>query len=211
MLCEAPQSEPPAAGPAPALTVTGFHLPDRRSLTLDAFLDWMMTDAAQPEASFAQPRIRPEFVEGSDVLLLTDMPSATDMTSGRLFTDEDGELIHAMLRACGIAPSMTGRASLLLARPPGGMGDERHWQQAAERQRLLLSLARPRLVLMFGDKTNRALCEATRGETGVFDIPVNLGEAPIHAIALPALFVLLQQPERKAAAWKDLRRAVAAR
>lgn len=200
-------SPPPRDHPQPA----AFHSQPPPAATLEQFLAWLAEDPGQPEASFATQRIMPQVAADADAVLITDMPSAADMTAGRLFSGDEGELARNMLRAVGIDPQNCGMASLLLARPPGGLGDDALWPRAAERMRQLLALAPPRLLLLFGDKTKRALCGATRGDSGGSASRVNLGDGEIRAIPLPAAFIMLQQPERKAAAWKDLRRAVGPR
>lgn len=188
-----------------------FALPASIPETLDDYVGWLMEDDAQPETAFAARRIRPDISVGLYVLLVTDMPSTEDMAAGRLLSGSEGDLALNMLRAIGVDGERAGMASLLLARPPGGVGDDGHWAHAAERMRLLLTLARPRLLLLLGDRTNRALCQATRGENWDFAQSVKVGDDDIRAIPLPAAFVMLQQPDRKAAAWKVLRRAVTAR
>ncbi len=202
-----------AASPLPRdqLQPTAFRSQPPPAATLEQYLAWLAEDPGQPEASFAAQRIVPHVVADADAVLITDMPSAADMTAGRLFSGDEGELARNMLRAIGIDPPSCGMASLLLTRPPGGLGDDALWPQAAERMRQLLGLARPRLLLLFGDKTKRALCGATRGDSVGSASMVNLGDREIRAIPLPAAFIMLQQPERKAAAWKDLRRAVGPR
>lgn len=175
--------------------------------SLDAYLAWLAEGSDHPEAEFAAERITPDVGAEADVLLITDMPSVADMAAGRLFSGDEGDLARAMLRAVDIDARTCGMASLLLARPPGGMGDDALWSCAAERIRHLLTLVRPRLLLLFGDRTKRALCGATRGDPGPPEALVNLGDREIRAISMPAAFIMLQQAGRKAAAWKDLRRA----
>lgn len=179
--------------------------------TLDAYLAWLAESADHPEAAFAPQWIMPHGVKEADVVMITDMPSAADMAAGQLFSGDEGDLARNMLRALGIDAQACGMASLLLARPPGGMGDDTLWPHAAERARHLLRLANPRLVLLFGDRTKRALCGANRDDPGASDGVVDLGDREIRAIPMPAAFIMLQQPERKAAAWKDLRRVAGAR
>lgn len=197
------------AAEAPETTARSAPLPASLPplATLDAYLAWLAETTDHPEAVFATQWIMPHGAEEADVLLITDMPSAADMAAGQLFSGDEGDLARNMLRAVGIGAQACGMASLLLARPPGGMGDDALWPHAAERIRHLLRLAKPRLLLLFGDRTKRALCGATRGDQGVSDGVVNLGDREIRAIPMPAAFIMLQQPERKAAAWKDLRRA----
>lgn len=189
-------SGPPAADFAP---------PGAAATDLTQCLPWLASDPARPERTYGDAAILPNLAPGPRVVLINDMPTAGDMVAGALFAGDDGRLAAQMLRAINVTPEDCGHASLLLARPPGGVGDDAAWRYAAARMRHLLALARPEMLLLFGDRTNRALCQPDSARVDKSLPFVNLDEPNMRVAAVPAAFILLGHADRKAEAWKTLR------
>lgn len=208
----APRSAPPvetASAPAEPPAVLPPPPPAPMPEDLDAFLSWLATDADQPEAAISGPRILPVALPRPDLLILTDMPTQEDMAAGRLFSGADAGLLQAMLRAAGLNGGSIGHASLLLARPAGGVIDDRMMDRAAPRLVQFARLIAPRTIILFGDKTTRAFEQVKRVPDTLSTSAVNLNNEMISVVSLPAPFILLRHPERKAAAWGQLRQLAA--
>lgn len=187
-----PQSDAP---PAP--------MPD----DLDGFMAWL-AQTEQPEAAFSATPILPILpadIALADLVVVTDMPTAEDMMAGKLFSSPEHGLLQAMLRALGAGMEQSVIASLLLARPAGGIIDDALAQRAAKRLRHFIRLTNARTVLLLGDRISRAFQVTSGTEQSEFTPDVNLDDGRISSIPLPAPFVLLKYPERKAAAWEQLR------
>ncbi len=172
--------------------------------TLEMFQQWIMTDSAQPERRWPGPLLMPAGQVDAPLMILTDMPDPADMNAGSLMAEAAGRLLDAMLRAIGLKRDDVHIGSLFFSRPPGGMVEASDLHSAAERARLHASLARPRRLLLLGDRTKRALLAANDGADtkGLRDFNHQGGTVPAIATFHPRL--LLTQPMAKAECWQDL-------
>ncbi|MET0362527.1 MAG: uracil-DNA glycosylase family protein [Sphingobium sp.] len=193
---------PPVSGETGA--TGGISLPVAMPDDLDAYLAWL-ADTDQPEARFSRTRVLPQIVAGAAILLITDMPTADDMTAGALFSGAEDGLLRAMLRAIGLEKGAVSAASLLLARPAGGVMDDRLSAHAAHRLRRLIDLTAHRHIVILGDGTSRALERINTAEGVAPTSDVNHRHGSITPMLLPAPFVLLKHAGRKAAAWGQWR------
>lgn len=190
----------PTASCAPPAMADGLAWPD----SLEAFLDWLAQSSDLPDAPLPGNRVLPRAVEGAALLVVTDMPTDEDMAAGCLLSGADGALLAAMLRATGLNEAQVGVASLLLSRPAGGIGDDRIWRAAALRMRHFVALTAPKAILLLGDQTNRALRETSGDNIGENSPNFKYADTMIEAMRLPAPYILMRHPARKAAAWADL-------
>jgi uracil-DNA glycosylase family 4 len=175
-------------------------LPD----TLEAFMAYLQQDPSVPESAFPGARIMPRLVKEAPLLVIADMPSDADMTSGTLMSGDEGELIAAMMRAIGLSMDTVALATLLLSRPPGGGCPEPVWSEAADRMSHLIGLLAPQSVLLLGDRTNRALGKTDGSGLNENLLVVNSAKGNIRAMSIPAPSILMRYPQRKAAAWSVL-------
>lgn len=173
-----------------------------------SFRTWLADEPGLPDAGHGTPRILPEGPANAPLMLVLDMPSAADVESGRLLTGAEGELIDAMLRAVGLARGQVAVASLLLSRPAGGVADEAVLRQILPRFRHYLGLMQPERLLLLGDRTSRALGSTDGGGIVEYLPAANHERGTLSAMDIPAPFVLMQQPARKQAVWKSLRKLV---
>ncbi|WP_422634443.1 uracil-DNA glycosylase family protein [Sphingobium sp.] len=190
-------SPPPGPSAAPAVI-------QEKPRTLETFLAWLTGDPAQPERRWTGAPILPVGGQNATLMVVTDLPDPADMTEGRLLADRAGDLFDAMLRAIGLDRSMIHLASLFTARPPGGMVEAADLATVATRMRTHVALARPRRLLILGDRTIRALGGANGGAAseGLHDFNHEGGTVPAVATFHPRL--LLTQPAAKAECWRAL-------
>lgn len=172
--------------------------------SLDSFLNWLATDPAQPERRWPGAPILPTGEEAAALMVVTDLPDPADMAAGQLLAERAGLLFDAMLRAIGLDRSMIHLAALFTARPPGGMVEAADLAAVAERMRAHVALARPRRLLLLGDRTIRALLptDAATTRDGLRDFNLEGGIVPAVATFHPRL--LLTQPAAKAECWRAL-------
>jgi uracil-DNA glycosylase len=204
-IAPAPTEPPSAAGESGAMD--GNPAPVAMPDDLDAYLAWL-AETDQPEARFSRTRVLPQIVAGAAIMLITDMPSAEDMTARALFSGAEDGLLRAMLRAIGLERGAVSAASLLLARPAGGVMDDKLSAHAAHRLRRLIDLTAHRHIVILGDGTSRALEQMNAAEGMAATSDVNLVHGSIMPMLLPAPFVLLKHAGRKAAAWGQWRQLV---
>lgn len=184
------QPAEPAAAPLPA-DLAAFHL-------------WLETDASHPERRWPARAIYPAGPADAPLMVVTDMPDPADMDAGRLLADKAGALFDAMLRAIGLDRSHIYVASLFFVRPPGGMVEAADLASAAARMRTQVHLARPRRLLLLGDRATRALMP-TDGASEAFGLRhFNHDGGTVPAVATFHPRLLLGQPMAKAECWRTL-------
>lgn len=188
---------PNAAVAAPAPVV-------EKPQSLESFHAWLAEDPAQPERRWPGTIILPTGAQQSTLMVVTDLPDPADMQDGRLLADRAGTLFDAMLRAIGLDRNAIYLASLFTARPPGGMVEATDLSAAADRMRTHVALARPRRLLLLGDRTIRALLPTSDNEDAdaLRDFNHDGGTVPVVATFHPRL--LLTQPAAKAECWRTL-------
>jgi len=190
-----PEVAPPPA-PTPAMPETP-----------EAFMAWLADVEVQPERAFAAAFVMPQYLASPELLIVTDMPA----TETQLLAPPEAALIAAMMRAVGQNMGDVALASLLLARPAGGIVEPQLARQAGARLDHFIGLMRPKALLLLGDATGRALEEPNHGVDGPGQRFVNHSGGTIPVMHLPTPSVLLKHPSRKAAAWIELRRLAAKR
>lgn len=196
---------PAPAAPPDAATSRSCEPPAApRPQDLQAFHLWLESDSGHPERRWPTRAIYPTGTVDAPLMVITDMPDPADVDAGALFSDRAGALFDAMLRAIGRDRSQVIIASLFFARPPGGMVEASDLTHAAARMRTHVHLARPRRLLLLGDRTIRALMP-TDGDAQ----PDSLRQFNHDGGILPAVAtfhprLLLGQPAAKAECWRAL-------
>lgn len=189
-----PGSEPAAAKP---------RLPE----TLEAFHAYLADASDLPEARWAMQRVAPVGEAGAELMVISDFPDSEDMGRDMLLSGEPGQLFDAMLRAIGLDRSRIYLASLAMAKPLGGMGED-ETQQLVERMRVQITLARPKRVLLLGDRTNRALMAADSPVPSLGLAYLNHGAATVPAAAVLHPRLMLSHGETKRDCWRTLQNLV---
>lgn len=189
----------PLPTPEPAALV-----PSAKPTTLDAFRAWLADDASQPERRWHGQLVLPQGSAGARLMVITDMPDPADVAAAHLVADRPGQLLDAMLGAIGLTRADIYLASLLLARPPGGMIEAADMATAAERMRTHVLLAAPERLLILGDRTVRAFGGGTGRETVDNLHFFNHDGDRVPALATFHPRLLLGQPAAKAECWRTL-------
>ncbi|MCA1749516.1 MAG: uracil-DNA glycosylase [Sphingomonadales bacterium] len=161
-----PAKPQPRAAQPPAETRTGPVMPD----TLEAFRDWWRDHdfAGAPQTD----RVAPEGDPASGLMVLLDMPEPGDAEAGRLASGDVGLLLDRMLAAIGRDRASIYLAGLCPAAMPGGSLAEDRIEPLAEAARRHIALAAPKLLLLMGEATSRALCGSP---------PARLDDRPVAA------------------------------
>jgi len=196
-LAEPVGGAPVAAAPRPA--------PAARPATLPALRAWIESAPTLPDGSLPGRRLLAEGDPASNLMILVDMPEPADGAAGRLLSDETGRLLDRMLAAIGRDRNSVYLASLCHARPAGGRVDPAALSAIADIARQHVTLAAPKRLFLMGQAVSRAILATElveiRGELRI----VNHGGASVEAVASFAPRFLIQNPARKADAWRDLR------
>ena len=201
----APQpAPPPPAAAAPAEPQT---LPDTLPDTLDALDDWLATSPDLPGARWSLRRIAPTGPQAAPIMLLTDCPAESDIAAGRLFADAPGALLDAMLAAIGQTREALRIGSIALTRPLAGRMDPRDGEALVHIARHHIALARPRALLLIGERAARLISgEGVGIDGGDSQRIFNHGGVTVPAYAIHHPRLLLDQPALKKPTWEVLKK-----
>lgn len=194
------------ASPAPAARAKAEEPPPPAALpaTLEAFVEWLSSDAAVPEAGPPHLRVKPFGTPGSSITIITDMPELGDAESGTLFSGEVGRLFDRMLAAMGLTREAVYCFPLHVARPPSGQAVKEALPRLGEIAKHHLGLVNPQSVWLLGQSTSRALLGLDATVSHKTGQKINHIRSTVPAIASLAPRSLLQTPQRKAAVWQDM-------
>ena len=170
--------------------------------TLEAFATWR-TSAAVPETAWGTPILPPEGPAGAELMVVIECPEREDVAAGRLLSGATGRLFDAMLRAIGRDRSDIAITAVAAARPVSGRVPEAAAAQLATIARHHVGLAAPKAVLLIGNATRALIgqeCATARGALHA----INHDGGKTVAVASFHPKLLLERPERKADAWRDL-------
>lgn len=201
---EAPRAWLAEAAPSRTPAAAAEMVPAIPSLpaTLVEFEAWRIS-AAAPDASWSTP-IAPSGAAASGLMVLLDMPEREDAAAGQLLSGEAGRLFDRMLAAIGRDRQSVYLASLAVARPVTGRIASEDAGALADLARHHVALVRPKRLLVMGDAANRALLGTNAAMSGpkLHVVKHDFGQTEAVATFHPRF--LLDNPARKARAWRDL-------
>ena len=168
--------------------------------TLAELQVWLASSMQLPLASPAARRVMPQGPEHALVMVLTDVPTVEDYSSGQPIGGEAWELARRMLAAIKIPVEQAYIAPLNCIHVPGSKMSPAEREACAEIARRHIRLAKPKRLLLFGDGPAQALLGK----------PLAQARGHVHKIEgvrTVATFHprhLINQPSNKWHAWKDL-------
>jgi uracil-DNA glycosylase len=175
--------------------------------TLPADLDAFMANLSlpeQPEHSFTGPFVPPRIIQDAPLLVILDMPDA-NAPDGEALAPDHLNLLTAMLSCIDLPPAEVSFATLSTRRPAGGLLDEGDLVALALRMGYLIDFARPKLLLLLGDQTSRALCTADAADSNMSLRAVNHSSGTVPAMIMPHIMMLASKARLKAKSWLALR------
>jgi DNA polymerase len=163
--------------------------------------------AASPDSGWNTP-IAPQGDAGAGLMVLVDMPEREDASTGQLLSGEPGRLFDRMLAAIGRDRQSIYLASLAVARPISGQIAAEVQERLAEIARHHIALARPKRLLLLGNAASRAVLGANAAAARQTLHVLNHAGGQSGVVASFHPRFLLQQPARKAEAWRDLQMVI---
>ena len=201
----APVASPVGVSASPAARAPAGDAVEPLPGQLDLFQAYLQSNTTLAFAAPSAPRICPAGDPAAGLMILTDMPSTEDCSSGSLLSGEVGRLFDRMLAAIGRDRASIYLASLSCLRSPSGGFTGETASQCATLARHHIGLAQPRALLLFGDTCSKALLglPMVQARGRWHEIATHAG--PIRALVTLPPSYLLEQPSGKAHAWADLR------
>jgi uracil-DNA glycosylase family 4 len=200
----------PAPTPAIDLAVTigeavaaSGALPD----TLAAFEAWRV-GADAPEAGWHSRPFAAAGNAAAEILIVIDMPEREDAESGHLLSGAAGRLFDRMLAAIGRDRSSVYLVPLCAARPAAARIAPEIEARLGELLAHHIALASPKRVLLMGNAPSRAMLGLdflrARGSLRPVNHEAGTIRGDFEAVATFHPRFLIEQPAKKAEAWKDL-------
>ena len=148
---------------------------------------------------------------GSAVMAMEAAPGEVEERSGAPFCGPEARLLEAMLQSIGVARSDAYLAYFAPWRSPGGQPPAPHIADALTPfARRHIALARPRILLLFGDFSRRVLgCDEPFGKMQGRRFDLSFDGVEIAALVAPGLPSILKSGALKRSAWKLLRTVAA--
>lgn len=147
-------------------------------------------------------------VAGAPVMIIGEAPGADEDRAGKPFVGVSGQLLDRMITAAGMSREENVYISNILPwRPLGNRApDDAVIAMCLPFIRRHIELAKPKMVLLFGGVSAKALLETTEGITRMRGKwkTLKVGDTEIPALPVFHPAYLLRQPHLKGLAWRDL-------
>ena len=203
-----PRSAPrPTVATGPAIGADG-RAGDGYPDDLPAFLDYLATAPDLPESIWPGRRLLPAGPLEPRLMIVLPAPDPAAEGSEAPLRADALALLDGMTRAIGLSLDQCHIACLSLIAPPGGVIPAEMLDRLARRMRHHIALVAPRVLLLAGDQTSRALLPAGTGGA-VENLPfVNHQGGMVQEASILHPRLMLGQPAAKAEAWRALRKLV---
>lgn len=170
--------------------------------TLVGLQQWL---AASSDVPGAGPRRLPFSGEPSAALMiLMDMPLASDVESGLLLSGEVGLLFDNMLIAMNTTRAECYIATLCPSRSPSGQIDKSDYPRLGEIARLHIALSGAKQVWLLGDAVSCAVLGTSMMDARGNLHKINHGNESVEAVVSFSPAFLHAQPKFKKKAWEDM-------
>jgi DNA polymerase len=196
----------PMPVPVPGAAAPVAPQPAAMPANLREFEAWRI-GAAAPDAGWNRP-IAPQGDAHAGLMILIDMPEREDAATGQLLSGEPGRLFDRMLAAIGRDRQSIYLASLAAARPVSGQIPTEALDRLTETALHHIALVRPKRLLLLGNAASRAVLGANAAAARQSLHVLNHAGGQSGAVASFHPRFLLQQPARKAEAWRDLQMVI---
>lgn len=170
----------------------------------DEYLNWLSKSDNLVEAQWSRDHVFPTGMVEPEIMIIVGMPEQSGMAQNSLFSEKSAALLTNMLRAIGCDSKQTYLASVSLARSYDGRIEPQFHDTLRNRILHHIGLVQPKRIIIFGDTPshlffNENLLTARKNKQFV-----NYVSAKTEAIATFHPRILIERPEFKAEAWKDL-------
>lgn len=209
---EAPaaRSRPAPAVAAPDEAARAAEAAAAGADTLDALAAALAGFPHAPFREMAQHFLFSAGTPGAPLMVLDAAPGVTEESTGEAFSGEQARLLGNMLKAIKVTRESAYLAYVSPWRPPGVMSmTPQQLGVFAPFARRHVELARPQVLLLFGEAPARALLAVTESVGRLRGRPfeIRCGAHMARAFVFNNLDSILNSPSLKPTAWRDLRAA----
>ena len=162
------------------------------------------TGAALPGNVFSNRPVTPVGPTNAQVMVVSDLPDADELTAGKLGTGANGVLLERMLSAIGVKLTDCYWTALATTIPATGALPDGDLPELATFVRHQIGLVGPAGIILLGSAASRAILslELMEARQSLRDIKDDGGKKAVLTTFHPR--TLIARPQMKAQAWKDL-------
>lgn len=170
----------------------------------DKFIQWLSQADNLIEKSWAKEYILPTGILNPDVMIISAMPETNNLPENGLFAPRSYQLIKNMMSAIGVDSENLYISGLAIARSPDGRIQEKDQTLLKARMLHHIDLVQPKRIILFGEGVTMALFGKNLLTVRKNKRFINHVSSKTETIATFHPRILLDRPEFKAEAWKDL-------
>jgi len=195
-----PPAPLPSGGAGSKAAAEGRPTPVAKPDSLEAFHAWLRETSDLPLFHAGAARALPHGPANPAIMLISDLPDREFAAEGKPIGGEAWQLTVRMLAAIRFKPEEAYVASLSCFPTPGQRIDSASLERCAAMMREHIALVAPKRLLLLGEGPAKALTgqSAVQARGRIHRIDGIPAVATIH----PRL--LLERPQDKAHAWRDL-------
>lgn len=204
-----PSAAPVAAAPRGAAAAAQATVLAGAATTLDTLHAALDGFGGCPLRATATNTVRPSGNPAAGLILIAEAPGAEDDRTGAAFSGPPGQMLDRVLGGIGLDRSTMLLTHLVPWRPPGNRApNEAEVQACLPFLHRLLTLSRPRRILLVGAGPAKALTGATEGVRRLrgrwLPVPIPGEGSPAQALLLPPLEQWMRSATTKRNLWADL-------
>ena len=173
---------------------------------LAAFGQYLANPGNLVESTWAREFARIESVANPKIMTISAIPEKDDQRQLSVFSTQNRTLAERMLAAIGCDSQQACFATIALARPVDGQLEQSFWKPLRQRIEHHVKLVQPERIICFGDLASRILFESDLLSARKKKLNINHVSSKTEVIVTFHPRILIERPELKAEAWKDLQR-----
>ncbi|GAB5489533.1 MAG: hypothetical protein Pars2KO_31030 [Parasphingorhabdus sp.] len=171
---------------------------------LNDFLEWLQVPENLIESNWARKFVALEGQADPEFMIISAMPEIPNQRSLDHFSPNSQQMVENILNILGARLEHCFDAPLALGRPTDGQIAKEYLSSLVERMLHLISLVQPKRIILFGDTVSRAFFDKDLLTARKKKLFINHLSSKTEAIVTFHPRILLERPELKAEAWKDL-------
>lgn len=170
----------------------------------DQFITWLSLPDNLVEAQWSREYVLPVGAIEPEIMIIVAMPDQAGSARNALFSENSAALLTKMLKVIGCDSEQTYTAPVSLARTFDGRIDAKHHDTLRKRMLHLIGLVQPKKIILFGETPsqlffNDNLLVARKNLQFITHFSFKT-----KTIATFHPRILIERPEFKTEAWKDL-------
>lgn len=168
------------------------------------FITWLSQPENLIEAQWAQNHVLPNGVIEPEIMIIVGMPEQGNLDENSHFSAKSATLLANMLKAIGCDSDKIYSASISVAHSFDGRIDPQYHEPLKKRMFHHIGLVQPKRIIAFGETPSHLFFNENLLTVRKNKQFVNHISAKTEVIAMFHPRILIERPEFKAEAWKDL-------